>query len=135
MTNYQLAQLLDVEHNFAFAPREGASFCNCYASVFCAARGATLPPLKANEQMGWLAASQDWVSVGPAEAVTRVNALELVLAIAQALPHGHIAPLVESPDEDPMSAYVSAAGAHNYVRCKLERSFGPLKPTFFLWRK
>lgn len=135
MTLFEQAQLLDPEHNFAFMPRNNSTFCNCWTSVFCAARGIRLPPVSANEQFKWLSMHGEpdgWRVIGPAEAVTRANTHQLVIAIATALPHGHVAPLVESPDDDPMSAYVSAAGAHNYTRTRLERSFGPLQPVFFL---
>jgi hypothetical protein len=132
VTLYELAQLLDVEHNFAFCPRDGMTFCNDYAAVFCAARGVRLPPLKANEQKAYLAGSPAWVVIGREEAVTRANAQETVLAVVELQPHGHITPLVESPAEDPTGAYVSAAGARNDVRCRLEKQFGALKPTFFV---
>lgn len=129
MTLYELAQLLDVEHNFAFVPRDNSTFCNCFTSVFCAARGVRLPPLKANEQRVYLQSSPDWAAVTLAEAVTRANAGGLVVAVAELQPHGHITPLVESPDDDPAGAYVSAAGARNFVRCKLAATFGPYVPT------
>lgn len=131
MTLYELAQLLDVEHNFAFSPRDGMTFCNGYSSVFAAARGARVPPLKANEQKAFFETSPDWVSITRDEAITRANAGELVFAAVTQQPHGHITPLVESPPADPMCAYVSAAGVRNNVRCKLELQFGFLKPSFF----
>lgn len=142
MTLYELAQLLDVEHNAAFLPTalyvDGAALpvtrCNDYAAVFCAARGARLPPLTANAQRGYLSTSPEWALVGRAEAVTRACAHETVLAIVEEQPHGHVAPLVESPPEDPESAYVSAAGARNFARCKLEQSFGMLNPSFYLFQ-
>ncbi len=135
MTLYHLAQLLDVEHNFAFIPRGTETFCNDYASVFCAALGVRLPPIPASQQHSFLLGSTDWVTIGRAEAVTRANAGQLVLASVAMDPHGHIAPCVESPDSDPTGLYVSAAGARNAIRCKLEQSFGFLKPDFFTTTK
>lgn len=131
MTSYALAQLLDVEHNFAFIPRDNSTFCNCYTSAFYAARGIRLPPLKANEQKVFLESSPEWTRCEYAEAVTRANAGEDVVAVKDMAPHGHITPLVESPPEDPTHAYVSAAGARNYVRCRLDTSFGPFDPVFY----
>lgn len=131
MTLFELAALLDVEHNAAFVPFGGRTWCNAYTSVFCGARGVRLPPVVADEQFTYLASSLDWQRVPKAEAVTRANAHELVVAAVQALPHGHIAPCVESPSEGPSGLYVSAAGAHNFIRAKLERSFGFLQPVFF----
>lgn len=132
MALYDLAVLLDVTENFAFTPRDNTTFCNCYSSVFCAARGVKLPPLKANDQRVYLQMSDEWSSIGYSEAVTRANAGELVLAAVNEAPHGHITPCVESPTEDPTHLYVSAAGARNAIRCKLEQSFGNLQPDFFV---
>lgn len=131
MTSYELAQLLDVEHNFAFTARDNSTFCNCYTSAFYAARGIRLPPLKANEQKVFLGTSAEWTKCAIDEAVTRVNAGGDVVACITLIPHGHITPLVESPPEDPMGVYVSAAGARNFVRCKLAASFGPYSPVFY----
>ena len=132
MTLFELATLLDVTHNAALMPATGRTLCNAYASVFCAARGARLPPLLANEQLTFLQASPEWARIGRGEAVTRANAHELVVAAVAAVPHGHIAPVVESPDGDPMGCYVTAAGARNYVRCTVETSFGPMFPVYFV---
>lgn len=132
MTNFELAQLLDVENNFALLARDGLTFCNCYASLFCAARGVRLPPDVANKQLLYLMAHQgEWDLVVRPRAVELANASELVLAVAEHEMHGHIGPLVESLPADPAGAYVSAAGAHNFIRARLEASFGPLKPVFF----
>lgn len=131
MTLYETAQLLDVEHNFAFCPRDGMTFCNDYSAVFAAARGVRLPPIKANEQKKLLETSPEWVAIGHDEAVTRANAQQLVFAAITEDPHGHITPLVESPPEDPTGAYVSAAGVRNFIRCKLAATFGSHQPSFF----
>lgn len=131
MTLLETAMLLDCEHNFAFSPRAGTTFCNCFVSVFCAARGVRLPPVSANDQSKYLIVAEAWQRVGRDEAVTLANAHELVVASMQALPHGHISPLVESPDDDPSGCYVSAAGAHNFNCARIERSFGTMLPLFF----
>lgn len=148
MTNFELALLLDVENNFALLPHvrvvDGKptpqlTFCNCYASVWCAARGAQLPPVLANKQLLYLRSKPDeWEEVSRERALELVNGAdrtELVLAVADAAVHGHIGACLESPPEDPKHLYVSAAGARNFRRAKLEASFGFLKPIFFRRRK
>lgn len=147
MSPYETAQLVDVEHNFAFQPHRRIvddkptpllTFCNCAASVFCAARGIHLPPELANKQLLFLLERPaEW------ERVTRDRALELVntdptetvLAVAEYAEHGHIGACVESPPEDRKSLYVTSAGARNFNRTRLESSFGFLKPVFFRHRK
>jgi len=134
MTPYETAQLLDVENNFAFLPIDGRTYCNCYAAVFCAARGVRLPPDVANKQLLYLMSHQgEWelVSREQAHAIVNANADATVLAVAEQPIHGHIAGVVESPPEDPAGLYVSAAGAQNFKRARLEKSFGQLKPVFF----
>lgn len=147
MTNYELALFLDVENNFALLPHtrlvDGKEYkctlCNCYASIWCAARGAQLPPVLANKQLLYLRARPDeWEEVSRERALELVNGpdrTELVLAVAEAAVHGHIGACVESPPEDPKHLYVSAAGARNFKRTKLESSFGFLKPVFFRRRR
>lgn len=133
MTLYDFAVLLDVTHNFAFAPRNGLTWCNCYSSVFAAGRGVRLAPVKANDQHEALAVSADWKKIGYDEAVTRANASELVFASIVQPKDGHITPCVESPENDPTRLYVSAAGARNAIRCRLDQSFGDLSPDFFVF--
>jgi hypothetical protein len=138
VTPYETADLLDVENNFAFLPIEGRTYCNCYASVFCAARGIRLPPELANEQLLHLIAHpEEWEQVTRemAHAIVNTDAGATVLAVAEHTEHGHIGALVESPPSDPTGLYVSAAGARNFKRAKLETSFGFLKPAFFTRRK
>lgn len=144
MTLFDLASLLDVEGNFAFLPHNrlidgkpvSVTLCNCYAVAFCAAHGAFLPIDVANKQALFLVAHPDrWESVTKERALDLANSHELVLAVAEHAPHGHIAPLVESPSNDTSHVYVSAAGARNYRRARLESSFGFLQPSFFHWRK
>lgn len=144
MTNFELAQLLDVENNFALLPHarfidgkptSRLTLCNCYASIYCAARGAKLPADLANKQLLYLRGHPaEWEPVSRERAHELVNSgdkTELVLAVAEAPIHGHIGPCVESPPEDPKSLYVSAAGLRNFKRTKLESSFGFLTPVFF----
>lgn len=135
---FDLATRLNVVQNFAFSPSNGAgvTWCNCYTSVFCAARGVTLDPVIADDQLNKiLSVSPDWTEIGHDEAVTRANAGEMVVAAASSTMlgqrHGHITPLVESPTTDPTGCYVSAAGARNAIRCRLEQSFGTVMPRFF----
>ena len=133
---YDLAVRLNVVANYAFCPRNGQTFCNDYASVFCAARGVVLPPVVADDQLGYLSTSPEWTEIGKLEAVTRANAGQLVLAVADSATlkqnHGHIVALVESPDTNPSGCFVTAAGARNAVRCPLDQQFGAIQPRFFV---
>lgn len=143
MNLYDLAVLLDVEHEPAFFPTtllvNGAPLpvtrCNSYARIFCAALGVPLAPMTANALRDFLSTSPDWTLISQSEAVTRANAHELVLAVIEEQPHGHVSAFVESPAEDPMGAYVSTAGGTNHIRCRLAQSFGNLSPSFYLFNK
>lgn len=142
----ELIEMLDVASNFAFLPHQrvidGATtamctLCNCYAQCFFAALGAKLPTKKANQQAEWLASSEGlvngWRSCIADEALKYANLGRPVCAIAvNPNGHGHVAAVVPSIGDDPDHLYVSSAGAINYPRVRIEKSFGDLRPKFFV---
>jgi hypothetical protein len=148
-----LATALDVVNNFAFLPHRRAlpssvgikgpvvnvngldhvvtnmlTLCNAYVSVFTAALACPVPPRKANQQLEWLASNEGkmagWTECARLTAIARAALGYPVVAAAMDAPHGHIAMVMPSPTKDSDGAYVSAAGARNFVFDKLERSFG-----------
>lgn len=135
----QLIRLLAVDQNFAFQPREGATYCNDYVSVACAGLGVKLPPLKADDQADWLAGvdgvASGWRLVDPLEA-QHLAELGTPVVASWKNPsggHGHIALVVPGVGmSNPDHLYVSAAGSRNYVRAPIENSFGlSIHPLFF----
>lgn len=151
----QLATDLAVTNNFAFLSHrrviswvagaskgvkvtiDGADYevtaqltlCNCYTSVFCAALGCPVPPMKANDQIQkYLFANEGqmagWFKVNRAAAIARAKLGYPTLMCLVAPGHGHIAPVMPSPVTDPNGLYVSAAGRSNFVFEKAIRSFG-----------
>ena len=143
----QLIQFLDVRNSFAFLPHvrviDGEptaqlTLCNVYASVFCAALGVRLPvTLKANKQVAWLQGPEGqaagWRSVDRLMAVQWAALGHPVVAgwIHPMGGPGHIAMVVPSPHSDEVGAHVSAAGAVNIARGRLENSFGAVGPLHF----
>jgi hypothetical protein len=138
---------LDVANNFAFLPHRRVlsdgdptptlTLCNCYVTCCTAALGCAVPPMKANEQRTWLLSPEaqlaGWMHVDSETARQRAQGGYPTVA-AWANPdggHGHIALVVPTDPTGPVGLYVSAAGAQNYVRCLLSRSFGDLRPDFF----
>ena len=130
-----VAAILDPKANFL--PTQTATFCNVFAAAFLALRGRVVPLNKtANELADWFsspkAVGDGWRKATFEEALKAANSDGDVVAVAKSLPHGHIAVCVESLPNTPGRLCVSAAGAANYVRAPIERSFGSLKPTFFV---
>lgn len=127
---------IDVEHNVAFQPRDGLTFCNAYTNVVTSALGCPVPNRLANDQHDWLLSEPGqlagWGRIDSATASLRSSlGYPVVAAWRNPGGHGHIAPVVPAPAADPARLYVSAAGAENFVRCPLERSFGVHTPDLF----
>lgn len=136
---------IDVEHQFCFKPHtvllpNGVEMpttqCNGYTCVVMAALGSPLPAGKlANDLLTWLSTSpgqvQGWTECEREIATRRANLGYPTVAVAYEEGHGHIAPCVPSPSDDPVRLYVSAAGAYNMLRGPMEASFGALKPRYF----
>lgn len=145
MTPDELAQLLDVEHRWAFRAKtvviDGKLLpqteCNDYLGVFAAARGVKIPGgLSANQLVTWLA---DQVAAGidgwrelQGELEARTVAADLTQFVAAVMVeegHGHVAPVLP-PLGDPATSVtrVSAAGGANFNACALATSFGRRDP-------
>jgi len=136
VTFSEVLDLMDVEHNWAFLPKtvviDGVprlqTFCNDYASVVCAAKGARLPPTSANDQWNYLHSKQamadGWSQCSEAEA--RASAADglLVVAVMEGKKDGHIGVVLESSPESPDVTDVTSAGGRNHRRCTLDQSFG-----------
>lgn len=110
--------------------------CNSYAVVYCAAFNAPLPNAPANDQNDWLHSNEakmgGWAPCDALTAALRASLGYVVLASwKNPAGHGHIAAVVPAPVADPSGTYVSAAGAQNFVRARIEKSFGAIKPEFF----
>lgn len=126
-----------VTANYAFAPRDGLTFCNCYVAVLTAALRCPIPPLLANLQNAWLKSDEGrmagWMPVDSETARARAT-LGYPTVASWANPRhdkpGHIALVVPAP-QGATNIHVSAAGAENFVRAALGRSFGVNKPEFF----
>lgn len=130
-----VAACLDAHRNFL--PDGLASHCNTYACAFLGMRGHVIPVnMTANELFDWFsspaAIGKGWRKATHEEALAAANAGGDVVAVAQGERHGHIGVCVESLPNTPGRLCVSAAGSSNFVRAPLERSFGDLKPTFFV---
>jgi hypothetical protein len=139
---------IDVANNFAFLPHRRAlsdgdatpplTLCNCYVTCCTAALGCAVPPMKANEQHAWLKSPEGqrmgWMPVDSETARQRAQ-LGYPTVAAWLNPsggHGHIALVVPADPIGPVGVYVSAAGASNFVRALLYRSFGSHNaPDFF----
>lgn len=126
---------IDVVDNFAFIARDGVTVCNCYVTVCTAALGCAIPPMLANKQHAWLLSPEGqlagWMHVDSETARQRA-ALGYPTVASWSNPdgHGHIALCVPPPPGD-ARLFVSAAGAENFVRAPIERSFGTGKDIAF----
>ena len=126
-----------VTANFAFMPRDGMTFCNCYVSVLAAALRSPIPPRLANLQNAWLKSDEGrmagWMPVDSETARQRAALGYPTVASwrnpKDSLP-GHIALLVPPP-QGAIGIYVTAAGAENFVRAPVGRSFGVNQPDYF----
>lgn len=112
----EFVELCDVENNFCFLPRDGLTFCNCYAKVVLASQGIFIPNMVANDLYDWFSNNKSrWsMKYGPG----------IAIAIAKHSPHGHIAVEVDG-------STWTAAGAKNHKFCTLKETFGNLSPTIF----
>jgi hypothetical protein len=141
----ELISGLDVVNNFCFLPHRRfiddkptplLTLCNCYLTVCTAALGCPVPPMLANKQAAWLASNEGklagWMGCDAVTAHAKANLGYPVVAVAVSpTGHGHVALVVPSDPSDAEHLYVSAAGARNFVRTRIERSFGDLRPSFF----
>lgn len=126
-----------VTANFAFHPRDGATFCNCYVAVLTAALRCPIPPLLANLQNIWLKSEEGrmagWMPVDELTASQRA-ALGYPTVPSWRNPidtsPGHIGLLMPAPSGS-TKLHVTAAGAQNFVRAPLTSSFGLHVPEFF----
>lgn len=120
----QFVELCDVENNFCFLPRDGLTFCNCYAKVVLASQGVFIPNKTANDLFDWL--DDNWA---------RGNELgehEFDVCVAvwkNPNGHGHIAVYVPPSVND--GAQYTAAGLTNHKFCTLQQTFGNRSPTIF----
>lgn len=132
-----LIQDMAVTANYAFAPRDGKTFCNAYVAVLTAALRTPIPPRLANLQHAWLSSDEGrmagWMPVDSETARARAALGYPTVASwrnpKDSLP-GHIALLVPAP-QGATGVYVTAAGAENFVRAPLGRSFGLNRPDYF----
>lgn len=131
------ANALDVERLACFQPSNGVTHCNSYVHVFMACLGAAFAPpgYLANQQHDWLAtASNGWRRVDLPTAALNANLGKAVVASWKNDDgHGHIG--VVMPGSGTRGLLVSAAGRHNFRRAPIERSFGLLKPDYFVCEK
>lgn len=130
-----VAACLDAHRNFrAFG---ADTFCNIYAAAFLALRGLVIPVTKsANQLYDWFDGPEGraagWFPATLSEAIAIANADGDVVAISKGEKHGHIAVCVESLPNTPGRLCVSAAGANNFIRAPIERSFGDLPRSYFV---
>ena len=144
MTPDRLAELLDVEHRWAFRAKtvviDGKlvpqTECNDYLGVFAAARGVHIPGgLNANQLVIWLTAQvvaglDAWRELaGEAEArATAADLSQFVCAVMTEEGHGHVAPVLPPSADAPDVTRVSAAGGACFNSCALAASFGRREP-------
>lgn len=132
MTPDRAIDLLDPEHTFAFLRTPTTTACNSLAKCVCACMGVYLPPVIANEQHTYMAASKEWLALDEEEAALTAATDGLVLA-SWANPtggHGHIAVLRSS--SQPGALRVGAAGLRNFNDAPIQDSFGlSITPQFF----
>ncbi len=134
----EIAATLDPHNNFL--AKGSDTYCNVYTCAFFGLRGLVLPlGLTANELFDWLDDSggraSGWEPATKAVALAMANNSGDVIAAVKAIPHGHIAPCVESLVGSPGRICVTAAGRENFVRAPIERSFGKLQPSFFVHQR
>lgn len=140
----RLVEALDPTKRACFFPTmllvEGKSMavtrCSDFTGVFVAALGAPFAPPGsiANVQHAWLSEpANGWRQVDERAAYAAVGTATAIVA-SWANPdiekHGHICPVVGVTAEQLL---ISAAGAENLTRCTLSRTFGYLKPDFFVY--
>ena len=116
MTLSDFVNLVDVESNFVFLPRNGMTFCNCYAKVILAYLGVDLPNMTANNLAYWFSVRDDWTKDPGVKH-------DAVVAIVKGDPHGHIAVCV-----DEKNGIYTAAGARNRKFCTIGQTFGKANP-------
>lgn len=139
---------IDVVNNFAFLPHRRVlddsrdtitprlTLCNAYVTACTAGLGCAIPPMLANKQHAWLKSNEGmlagWMPVDPETARQRAQlGYPTVAAVMNLSGHGHIALVVPQAATEPPGLYVSSAGATNFIRTPMARSFGALKPSFF----
>lgn len=136
---FLLALITDmaVTANYAFTPRDGLTFCNCYISVLTAALRCAIPPRLANLQNAWLKSNEGllagWMPVDVETARHRAALGYPTVASWSNPKHdapGHIALVVPSPP-GVASMYISQAGTENFLRAPIGRGFGSIQPDFF----
>jgi hypothetical protein len=132
-----VAAVLDAHQNFK--ADSAGTHCNTYAAAFLALRGHVIPVnMTANELADWFSSPRavglGWRKATHDEALAVANAGGDAVCVRKDEPHGHIGVCVESLPNTPGRMCVSAAGAENFVRAPIERSFGPLRPAdaFFI---
>lgn len=151
-----VVRAFDVELNPRYAPKNGVTWCNVFATDVMRAMGVALPhwalpddtpaeaqdqsrgarELTANDLYDWLMGPpgrrHGWVEVGPRQAQDAANEGKPTVAIWKAPPtqHGHIAVVVPGawPTGGPWCAQ---AGAKNFVRAEATRCFGARLPRFY----
>jgi hypothetical protein len=144
MTPDELAQLLDVEHRWAFRAKtvviDGNQVrqteCNDYLGVFAAARGVKIPGgLTANQLVDWLEAQAKAGADGWRELLTATEARtaaadpsQFVCAVMKEPGHGHVAPMLPPSPDKPDVSRVSAAGLACMNAGPLVNSFGLQAP-------
>lgn len=143
MTPDELAQLLDVEHRWAFRAKTvviagkevGQTECNDYLGVFAAARGVKIPGgYTANQLVQWLAdqaaaGTDGWKELGtPLEVSEYAGRHEEYFTCAAMAEegHGHVAPVLASTS--PGIIRCSAAGGTCFNATELVHSFGLRSP-------
>ena len=138
-----VVRALEVETNFAWRPHRRAtanatggwdaspvySFCNLYVNACTVALGRPIPPRLANSQVAWLKSERGtlagWLPIDGETARQRAESgFPTVAATVSPAGHGHIALVVPRDPAGPTGIYVSSAGASNYLRCLLFKSFG-----------
>ena len=141
---------LDVANNFAFLPHRRAlanatggydhtpllTLCNAYLTCCTAGLGCAVPPMLANKQHAWLMSNEGklagWMPIDPETARQRAQlGYPTVAAALNPTGHGHVALVVPQAVTDAPGLYVSSAGAHNFIRAPLAKSFGSLHPEYF----
>ncbi len=134
---FQAIDSLHVETNPAYkAGRlvEGSTWCNLFLHDVTKALGCTIPFMRANQQVDWLAsiegAGNGWVEVPEADAFEAARDGRPAVAVwhnPEPLGHGHVAILRPSA----VGIKIAQAGAYNYSSCNLATGFGHLVPRFF----
>lgn len=114
--------------------------CNGYTNSFYAAQGICVPaPLSANDLYDWFlgkvfpgipsAVDCGWRSPIEEAAVFAIlkNGGHVVSVFKDPGGHGHIAPIVDPPTNDPYHLYISQAGGTNLAKAPIGKGYGNLK--------